>query len=82
MRTLNEQNQALRGQLAELNTQIDELALNLRMYDRQRLQDIEQNRCNHDIVINQLETMLRGRCTQTTTIFIAREKEYLSLLHL
>ena len=41
MRTLNEQNQALRGQLAELNTQIDELALNLRMYDKQRLQDIE-----------------------------------------
>jgi hypothetical protein len=41
VRTLNEQNQALRGQLAELNTQIDELALNLRMYDKQRLQDIE-----------------------------------------
>ena len=62
VRTLNEQNQALRGQLAELNTQIAELALNLRMYDKQRLQDIEQNRCNHDIVIKQLETMLRGRC--------------------
>ena len=41
VRTLNEQNQGLRGQLAELNTQIDELALNLRMYDKQRLQDID-----------------------------------------
>ena len=66
-----------------MNTQIDELALNLRMYDKQRLQDIEKNRCNHEIVIKQLETMLRGRCyPHTTYTNIAREKEYLSLLHL
>jgi len=58
---LNEQNQALRDQLSELNNQIDNLALNLKMYDKQRQTEIEHNKCNHDIVINQLDTMLKGR---------------------
>ena len=47
--TLNEQNQVLRDQVSDLHAQIDELALNLKMFDRQRQLELDGNKCNHDI---------------------------------
>ena len=46
--------------MEELNAQIDNLALNLKMYDKSRQLELDSNKCNHDIQIKQLETMLKG----------------------